>query len=566
MKRCPKCNKDFSDDANFCPVDAGHLVTVEDSSTPAAFPSVDTGGHELLIGRFGVGDILGGHRTGPVHSAVDKQGTTAIIKLVNPNVFPTPLLMQRTERELRQLERLEHPAVAKVLGHGRRGDGLWIATERVDGVPLTDFLASNGSVPQDRAIALLTQIGGALEEAAKLGVTHRDLSTKNILIADGDKVKIINFGVAVASIGGDKFQGIPEFVAPEQIDGRPVDQRCNIYSLGAIGYALLTGHPPFQGNPEEVIAAHGSAEPPPLTGVSDALAAVLLKALAKTSSKRFMTLRQFLGELEKTVGTSPSEAPAATEVPSMDNNKTLMGVSVDVQQLIAAENAAKTTKNEVLTEESSPSTTEPMHAPPDMTPVPEPSQPVAPEAAQAVAAQPVAAQAFAPQPVAQAVAPQPVAQAVAQPVAAQPAAPSVASSPGGKGKGGPKPVQRPQQGSKGKFRETMWFKKGELDQAAAEAAARAKPEQQVSAKADEMEMDVRYSDDGSITAQDQERLSLRTGATMMMEAVSTQSSSVKGSVSEADLVSEMTDGRNKVIIAGAAVIVIGIIIAVVVSM
>jgi hypothetical protein len=105
----------------------------------------------------------------------------------------------------------------------------------------------------------------------------------------------------------------------------------------------------------------------------------------------------------------------------------------------------------------------------------------------------------------------------------------------------------------------MWFKKGELDEAAARAAAQSKPEEGVSAKADEMEMDERYTDDGSITQQDQERLSLRTGATMMMEAV--PQAVTRGNVSEDYLVSEMTAGRNKILMAIAAVVVIAGVIA-----
>ncbi len=544
MKRCPTCNKDFPDDANFCPVDAGHLVTV-DSAAPVPVPRVDTGGHELLDGRFALGEIVGGHRSGPVYHATDKQGTTAMVKLVAPEVFPTALLKQRTERELKQLEQLNHVGVAKVLSYGRRDDALWIASEWVDGITLDKFISQTGPLPQQRAVGIVLQIGAALEAAAKLGVTHRDLSPKNILVGDGDRTKLMNFGVPVPGPDGrEAVQGVSEYVAPEQVEGRPVDQRGNIYSLGAITTLLLTGAPPFTGSALEVLEAHGATQVSPLEesqGITAELSAALLKSLEKTSSKRFMTLRQFLGEIEK-------DAPETTS--TSDVNKTLMGIAaLDIKAVMA------TAKTEAVGTPVPPAATPPAaatlagaagateidHAPPVMAAAPSPS-PVSPSPASPSPASP-------------------------SPASPSPASPRVAAGAGGKRAGAKTPQAAAEEASKnkGKFRETMWFKKGELDEAAARAAAQAKPESGVSSKADEMEMDVRYSDDGSITEQDKDRLSLRTGATMMMEAVPEQAP-IKNRVSEDDLVSEMTAGRNKILIGmGLALVALGIFVAIMLS-
>ncbi len=559
MKRCPTCNKDFPDDANFCPVDAGHLIMV-DSAAPVPVPRVDTGGNELLDGRFILGEIVGGHRSGPVYQAADKQGSAAMVKLVAAEVFPTALLKQRTERELKQLEQLDHVGVAKVLSHGRRDDALWIATERVDGVTLDNFISQTGPLPQQRAVGIVLQIGAALEAAAKLGVTHRDLSPKNILVGEGDQIKLINFGVPVPGPEGrEAVQGVSEYVAPEQIEGRPVDQRCNIYSLGAITTLLLTGAPPFTGSPLEVLGAHSATQVPLLganQGVTTELGAALLKSLEKTSSKRFMTLRQFLGEIEK------DAAAPATASKSSDVNKTLMGIATtDLKAAMAAAKAeavgtpAPPVETPAPVETLAPATlagaagaTEMDHAPPVM---------VSPAASPSPAVSPAAF----PSP---AISPSPASPSPASP---SPASPRVAAGAGGKRAGAKTPQAAAEEVSKnkGKFRETMWFKKGELDEAAARAAAQAKPEAGVSSKADEMEMDVRYSDDGSITEQDKDRLSLRTGATMMMEAVPKQAP-IKHRVSEDDLVSEMTAGRNKILIGmGIALVALGIFLAIMLS-
>lgn len=641
MKRCPKCHKDFPDDANFCPVDAGQLVAIDPSeAAPVPIPRIDTGGNELVAGRFSIGDIIGGRRSGPVYMAGDKQGTSAIVKIVDPRVFPSALLKQRTERELKQLERLDHVGVAKILGHGRREDVLWIAMELVDGIPLSRFVAEKGPLPQPRVLGIVSQIGTALEAAAKLGVTHRDLSPKNILIGEGDRIKLINFGVPLPAEEGanETVQGVLEYVAPEQVEGRPVDQRCNIYSLGAIAYTLLTGAAPFTGAAADVLAGHSSGEVRALgaaEGVSAELNAVIAKALEKTSSKRFMTLRQFLGDLQKTEGTqaAPAAALATGKAPvsSGDMNKTLMGVAPgEIQALLAAQ-AEKAAQGTPAPDAQAPgggrdsmAATSLDHKAPDMAQVNaaqaasghgQDSAITAAQGPAAVAAQLAADQAattshetipqhtpnqnhapvgqaatpftapnqatvanqqkgypataFEPQAAPPAAQPAPVlaqpASVLAQPAPAQaqpaPAAARVPAGAGGKRKGGKSksPPVKKKPGSKGKFRETMWFKKGELDEAAARAAAQAKPDAGVSSKADEMEMDERYTDDGSITQQDQDRLSLRTGATMMMDSMNPQQAAPRGQVSEDYLVSEMTEGRNKILLViGVVAVVIGV--------
>ncbi len=583
MKRCPKCKNNFPDDANFCPVDAGHLIPIEAGSegAPVAVATEDTGGHELLAGRFALGDIIGGHRTGPVYQARDKEGSTAIVKVVDASVFPTSLLKQRTERELAQLGNLNHENVAKILGHGRRDDAIWMATERVDGLTLKAFVEAEGKLSQSRSLKILRQIGSALEAAAKLGVTHRDLSPKNVLIAPGDVVTLINFGVPVPGAASrPELQGVLEFVAPEQFEGRPVDQRSNIFSLGAIAHLLLVGQPPFSGSLEEIHAAH-AGELRSLTdvdGVSVELRNVILKSLEKASSKRFMTLRQFLGGLEAVDGTTAEKVPVGKKSSKASPAKTLMGLApIDAPAAAGTPAPAADTPaaggtadypsavlrqaGEAPATDSAATTLD--HRAPEMTP-----ELIAAAQASAQAAGPAGvavAPVATPAPMAESTAPiaaQNVASPTITPVAVQApvAVASPVSAPSGKGAGKKKTEKKASSASKGKFRETMWFKKGELDEAAAKAAAQAKPEDQLSSKADEMEMDERYKDDGSITQTDKERLSLRTGATMMLEAIPEQAKTTD-LVSEADLVSEMTAGRNKIIWGIAALfIAIGVVV------
>lgn len=243
MKRCPKCGKTYLDDANFCPVDAGRLVEAPDAGasgagTSGAGPTAAAGGG-LVGGRFQLGPAVGGSSTGTVHRATDTTGGAAVaVKLVDPAVMSIPAVAQRIERELKQLERVQHKAVAQVIASGRHGDRVFVATELIDGGrPLSELVAASGPLDAQRASELVLAIGEGLIEAAKVGVVHRDLSPKNILVTH-DQLKLINFCVPVP---GGKTPGVPEYVAPEAVEGKPVDQRGNIYSLAAMFYFLLTG-------------------------------------------------------------------------------------------------------------------------------------------------------------------------------------------------------------------------------------------------------------------------------------------------------------------------------------
>src|SRR5690349_443596 len=272
MKRCPNCGKQFPDDANFCPGDAGrlepdagetHRGVAPGGANPPGAPVVA----DALSARFDLGGAMGGGVTGEVFHARDREvGAVCAVKLVHASVFPNPLLLQRAERELKQLERLQLPEVVRVLAHGRRGEQLWIAMELVGGTSLDKLVAQGGPVQPVRACRIVRAVAHGLAEAAKQGVIHRDLSPKNILIETTgvlDSVKIINFSIATPF--SDRVQGAAEFLSPEQVDGKPADQRSSIYSLGALLYFAVAGRPPFSGEPAAVHRAHAQEPPPPLS-------------------------------------------------------------------------------------------------------------------------------------------------------------------------------------------------------------------------------------------------------------------------------------------------------------
>src|SRR5690242_1450118 len=143
MKLCPKCQKQFSDDANFCPVDAARLMPLQSQAEAA----------DSLTSRFELGEKLGGSRTGAVHRAVDKTtGKPCVVKLVAPAVVALPGVAQRLERELKQLERVQSAGVAHVIASGKRGDETWVATELVEGAQtLAESIGARGPIPPEQA-------------------------------------------------------------------------------------------------------------------------------------------------------------------------------------------------------------------------------------------------------------------------------------------------------------------------------------------------------------------------------------------------------------------------------
>ena len=538
MKRCPNCGREFPDDANFCPADAGRLeadagdthrgVPPVTGSASGAGPA--PGNEGPLGGRFETGVQVGGGLTGEVYQARDVQsGGACAVKVVHSHVFPNQLMLQRAERELKQLERVQLSEVARILAHGRRGDRLWIAMEWIEGVPLDRLVAQSGPMPPARAAAMVRAIAQGLAEVAKQGVIHRDLAAKNILVGAGDQVKIINFSVAAPF--SDKVQGVPEFLSPEQIDGKPADQRSSIYSLGALLYFAVAGRPPFAGDPQTVHQAHQHGElvrPSQVAAAPPALDAIVMKAMEKHSARRFMTLHQLMTELDGFGSAGAAAHVAVAQGKGMapaTAGATLLGASGFAPQPGGAPPV--------------------FDAPPAMAPPPVAAHQVPMTPGMPVSAppmqpqmQPTVLEGQAPQ------GPMVISKAPLPPSASLPNMPTTGGKKKGKGGGGGGAD------SKGKFRETMWFKKGELDEAAAAAAAAAQEGELALDKADALPIEDRYKDDGTLSRQDAERLSLRTGATSMMQAVRDPNAGAmhgRRGMGEDDLVDEMKKGRGLLI-------------------
>ncbi|MCX5746764.1 MAG: serine/threonine-protein kinase, partial [Proteobacteria bacterium] len=288
---------------------------------------------DALSARFELGDKLGGGRTGVVVRAKDKQGGAAVaVKIVSPAVLQLPGVAQRLERELKHIEKVASPGVAKVLASGKQGEDAWVAMELLEGAQtLAAAIGARGPIALDFAAHLIEVIGEALIEAAQVGVVHRDLAPKNVLFA-GSEIKLVNFSLPTPTTSA--VPGVPEFVAPEQVEGKPVDQRSNLYSLGALYYYVLTGQPPYTGSVEEVHRGHtsGTIKPPSqLAAVPAPVEAAILRALDRSPTKRFLTVRQFVDEVSR-IARGDASSPGSTQPmgkigrPKAELVQTLLGV------------------------------------------------------------------------------------------------------------------------------------------------------------------------------------------------------------------------------------------------
>jgi serine/threonine-protein kinase len=249
------------------------------------------------------------------------------VKILHAKLANRKDLVSRFHREAAAMSHLTHPNTVKVLLYGEdEKDGLlYIVMEYLEGKNLNQAVRAEGPLPSDRAIPILVQACHALQEAHEQGIIHRDLKPENIFLCVNqggmkDFVKVLDFGLAkvteremrpgsmILTQEGMVF-GTPEFMSPEQAQGKTLDARSDIYSLAVILYEVLTGKLPFEAkSPMEYIQLHVQKEPIPLSNrvpgktFPAELDAVIAKALAKNRDDRFQTAADFAGALQRAIG------------------------------------------------------------------------------------------------------------------------------------------------------------------------------------------------------------------------------------------------------------------------
>ncbi|MBI1247677.1 protein kinase [bacterium] len=235
------------------------------------------------------------------------------VKILLPELAKDQAYVRRFHREAQAAAALTHANIVQIYEVGN-ADGLhFIAQEYVPGQNLKQLLSKQGTLEIKLVGAILRQVAAALYKAAEQGIVHRDIKPENILITATGEVKVADFGLArVVAPGADGMNltqvgitmGTPLYMSPEQAEGKTLDQRSDIYSLGVTCYQLLAGRPPFEGdNPLTVAVKHLNTEPPRLEkvrgGVPPALARVIHKMLAKKPDDRFQNASELLRDLRE---------------------------------------------------------------------------------------------------------------------------------------------------------------------------------------------------------------------------------------------------------------------------
>jgi serine/threonine protein kinase len=324
--------------------------------------SIDGGRYTIikLIGEGGMGRVFQARQT--------SMNRMVALKILRRQLLGDTQLLERFEREAKSIAQLRHPNSINIIDYGRTEDGFFfMAMELLAGRSLYAILRDEGAMNLPRTLRIFAQVLGAVREAHDLGIVHRDLKPENIQIdhvANGDFAKVLDFGIAKIvhgdgtepegdakslTLAGAVF-GTPHYMSPEQVHGRTIDHRTDIYSLGVILFEMLTGEPPFDGaTPMAVMMAQASKPPPDLREIServdltDSVVALVRECLQKDPDARPATVAEILGRvyaIQLEVGESSVRFSAA----ALGNRRSESGVlaSAGVPHVMGANDAGPT--------------------------------------------------------------------------------------------------------------------------------------------------------------------------------------------------------------------------------
>ena len=276
------------------------------------------------LGDYEIVRVIASGGMGTVYLAKNiKSNREVALKVLSSQMSQDPEFVARFQREAQATAALRHPHVVQVYDTGVVDDNRYIAMEYLSGGTLQkevqQLIIRNEYMPIARVIQITRQIASALDYAHKRGLIHRDIKPSNIMIAHDGRYVLTDFGIVMTQ-GGTKLTkaietiGTPEYMAPEQIQGKTPDKRSDLYSLGIVLYEMLTGTAPFKAeNTLAVLYKHVNEPPPTISRVrpelSSAIQALVNKSLAKDPEKRFQTAGEFIQALDRSLLGKSVEAP-----------------------------------------------------------------------------------------------------------------------------------------------------------------------------------------------------------------------------------------------------------------
>jgi serine/threonine protein kinase/tetratricopeptide (TPR) repeat protein len=263
-----------------------------------------------FAGRYQVIEELGHGGMGRVYKVFDTDIKEKIaLKLLRPEIAFEKEMVERFSNELKLARKISHRNVCRMFDLGKAEGTTFITMEFVQGEDLKKLIRKMGQIGAGRAVSIGKQISEGLAEAHHLGVIHRDLKPQNIMVDEDGNARIMDFGIARSLrgkgiTGAGVMIGTPEYMSPEQVEGKEADQRSDIYSLGIILYEMVTGRVPFEGDSPFTIGVKHKSELPRDPRDLNAqipldLSGLVLKCIEKDKEKRYRTVEELHADLEK---------------------------------------------------------------------------------------------------------------------------------------------------------------------------------------------------------------------------------------------------------------------------
>jgi serine/threonine-protein kinase len=278
----------------------------------------------VIDGRYRVIEKLGSGGMADVYNAEDTQlGRRVAVKVLYRHLAENVDFVERFRREASSAAGLQHPNIVSIFDRGEWDGTYYIAMELIAGRTLKDVIRERGPAPPDAAVDIVLQILRAARYAHQRGIVHRDIKPHNVLIDEEGRVKVTDFGIARAGASDmtetGSVMGTAQYLSPEQAQGRPVDARSDLYSIGIVLYEMVTGVVPFDGESAVSVALKQVSEAPippreRSPAVPPALDAVVLRALEKDPARRYQNADAFIDALLAARG-APQQVVAAPAPP-----------------------------------------------------------------------------------------------------------------------------------------------------------------------------------------------------------------------------------------------------------
>ncbi|NIM59569.1 MAG: protein kinase [Candidatus Aminicenantes bacterium] len=343
--KCPKCDFENPDDTRFCGNCASPLRPSK-KPPPSRTETFEAPLTELTRGstladRYEVIEDLGRGGMARVYKAFDKEVEEKVaLKLLKPEIVADEKTIKRFRNELKFARRIAHKNVCRMYDLSKEGGTYFITMEYVPGEDLKTSIKRMGLLSSGKALFIAKQVCEGLAEAHRLGIVHRDLKPKNIMIDRNGNARIMDFGIARSIKAKGLTEegmmiGTPDYMSPEQAEGREIDHCSDIYSLGVILYEMVTGTIPFEGDtPISIAIKHKTDKPRDPREInpqiSSDLSSLILKCMEKKKEDRYQNVEEILSELikiEKGISTTkkvlPKKIPEEEKMAEMKRKRSI---------------------------------------------------------------------------------------------------------------------------------------------------------------------------------------------------------------------------------------------------